>query len=200
MKNLNKESDTRAEVESEQLLQEILCRLSEQQIASLLIDLGWDSPAGISLRKRLEKQKQFRWMQDISDDFTIQDALRIELESNHNYRNEFFEELIRFVDRAQKTDAQVYNAIGMNRTLWYRLRDNKDARTSKRNVLKMAIVLQLDYWELYYLVNLAGYSFVPNYDVTDRVISFCVRHQIYDTMQIDALLNENREQTLFTEE
>ena len=66
-------------------------------------------------------------------------------------------------------------------------------------MLKMAIILHLDYWEMYYLLNLAGYSLMPAQDPTDKIVSYCIRSKIYDCKQIDELFFELGEEPLFSE-
>ena len=184
-----------------QLLIEVLSRLDERQILGLAEEMGRENPCGEALLQLLEEEAdRFPWTQKTLGTEELKKLLKQELEVTQGYRQEFYKELIYFVDRAQKTDAQVYNEIGMNRTLWYRLRDNKNARTNKRNVLKMAVILHLDYWEMYYLVNLAGYSLLPKDDLTDRTAAFCIRHGIYEKEKIDELLIEAGEKPLFSEE
>lgn len=185
-------------ITEKQLLLAVLSRLDERQLMGLVEEMGRDQPLGQALFQVLEEE--LCWTQKTLGMDELKALLKEELEVTQGYRREFYKELIYFVDRAQKTDAQVYNEIGMNRTLWYRLRDNKNARTNKRNVLKMAVILQLDYWELYYLVNLAGYSLLPRDDLTDRTVAFCVRHGIYEKGKVDELLVEAGEKALFSED
>jgi hypothetical protein len=130
----------------------------------------------------------------------LRKELKQELEEKNGQQHEFYQELTRFIDRMELTDSQVYNDIGMSRSLWYHIRDNKNAKTKKKNVLRMAVVLHVDYWEMYYLVNLAGYSLLPAEDVTDKIVISCIKNKIYDKMQIDDLLIENGEKPLFSEE
>ena len=112
---------------------------------------------------------------------------------------EFFAELLRFADRVGMTDSQIYNAIGLSRSLWYRMRDHKDARTKKTNVLKLAIVLRLSFWEAFYLVALAGYAFMPGLDDTDKTVAACLLNGVYDPDTIDGMLASNNLETLFSE-
>lgn len=185
-------------ITDKRLLVEVLSRLEERQLIGLLEEIGKEQPLGQALIKVLEEE--LCWTQEPLRMEELKVLLKEELEVTQGFRREFYKELIFFVDRAQKTDAQVYNEIGMNRTLWYRLRDNKNAKTNKRNVLKMAVILQLDYWEMYYLVNLAGYSLLPGEDRTDQTVAFCIRHRIYEKEKVDELLIEAGEKTLFSEE
>lgn len=179
------------------LLSEVLSMLGEWQIAEMMEKMGRDTELGEALCRIVEED--CLWEQDAPLSMEeLRKMLKEELDAAQGVQREFFKELIQFVDRAEKTDSQLYNEIGMNRTLWYRLRDNKNAKTSKGNVLKMAICLHLDYWEMYYLVNLSGYSLLPRDDNTDRVVSLCIRRKIYDKREIDELLVEAGEKPLFS--
>lgn len=180
------------------LLTEILLKLDDIQLSGLLDEIGRESECGKELLKVLEED--CGWRSDVPFSFKeAKEILKKELDMAKGHHREFYKELIHFIDREQKTDSQVYNAIGMNRSLWYHLRDNKNARTSKRNVIKMAIVLRLDYWEMYYLINLSGYSLLPGDDDMDRIVAFCIRRKIYDQKQVDELLWEAGVAPLFSE-
>lgn len=183
------------EITDRELLQTVLSALDEAQIAAVISAVGWDSPNGQRLREILSELR--KTIRKNNADGDVRTLLRDVMSDSSGFRSDFFSELLKFVDRAQKTDAQVYNEIGMNRALWYRLRDNKDARTSKRNVLKLAIVLHLDYWEAFYLISLAGFSFMTA--PSDYVVAFCLSQGIYDTFQVDELLEGNGQEALFSE-
>lgn len=186
------------EVTDKELLVQVLSRLDERQLIGIVEEIGMEQPLGQALVRILEEE--LHWSEKTLKLDQLKILLKEELETTQGTRREFYKELIYFVDRAGKTDAQVYNEIGMNRTLWYRLRDNRNAKTNKRNVLKMAVILQLDYWEMYYLVNLAGYSLLPKDDLTDRTVAFCIRHGIYEKGKVDELLIEAGEKPLFSED
>jgi predicted XRE-type DNA-binding protein len=175
------------------LLIAVLSALDETQINAALSFIGWDTPLGLRLREILSETRQNSARTNKFED--VQTLLQAELSQNANIRSEFFKELLKFVDRAQMNESQVYNEIGMNRALWYRLRDNKEARTSKQNVLKLVIVLKLDYWEAFYLISLAGFSFMTSQ--TDYVVAFCLSRNIYDPFQVDELLEENGQNAIF---
>ncbi len=176
-----------------QLLREIILQLEPNQVEQLLQAFA-DRPAlAGAFRQRLSQWRQ-------ADDLRpLEQVIREEMENSSGQTRQFYAELIRFVDRARMTDAQVYRQVGMDRKLWYRLRDQQKARTSKENVLKMCIVLHLDYWETYYLVNLSGYAFTPTaqIDRTDFGVGLCVSNGIYTPMRVDELLVELGEPPLF---
>jgi hypothetical protein len=191
---MERETDV-CEITDRELLQTVLSALDETQIAAVISAVGWDSPNGRRLKEMLSELRESIIKVNAGSD--VRALLQNMISEHSDSRGEFFSELLKFVDRAQKTDAQVYNEIGMNRALWYRLRDNKDARTSKRNVLKLAIVLHLDYWEAFYIISLAGFSFMTA--PSDYVVAFCLSQGIYDTFQVDELLEGNGQEALFSE-
>jgi len=114
-------------------------------------------------------------------------------------KEKFFCEIIKFVDRAGMKDSHVYKAIGMQKDLWYRMRNNEKARTKKENILKLVIVLRLSFWEAYYLIALAGYSFVPGIDETDGIIRDCLLNNIYNPVKVDEMLDDKGLPVLFSE-
>lgn len=190
----DRERNSRPDSLDRQLLLEILRRLDEGQIKGLLAALQAKPELEAALRKALS----LCWSGE--QPYRPQQALAESARQSSGQDRTFFQELIRFVDRAEMTDPEVYRAAGLNRTLWYRLRDKPDARTSKQNVLKIGLVLHLDYLELYYLLALGGHPFAPACSGTDLVIAVCLQKGIYDPLEVDSRLYKAGEPTLFSEE
>lgn len=177
-------------ISAEKLLEEIIFALDESQLYGLLTLLGFDTPAGITFAEKMAYYKQINHidLREIPSSIKLGDAQYSPL----------YSALIKFINRKGLKDSKVYNAVGINRTIWYRLRDNKTASTSKQNILKFALVLELDYWEAFYLISLAGFSFLPTIDKTDYVIMKCILEKTYDPETIDEMLRNAGESTLFS--
>ena len=191
---------TRQGLTDEQLLRGLLAKLSDQQMLGIITDIGPDDPVSIELQERMRTIKGEATTHTKKENTQSPRKNKGDAQTeNGTGKPGLFDAIIRFADRAHMTDPQVYNSAKMNRALWYRIRDNKDAKPRKRTVLKIALVLHLNYWELNYLVNLAGFSFLPRHDKTDSIITQCVMQNIYDADTIDELLHENGEETLFSE-
>jgi hypothetical protein len=183
-----------------ELLREMLVKLSDQQIMGIIMDLGVENPVSLKLQKRLRTLKEVTHKN--ANNSCFQDSNVNTGSAQMNINNEqpgLFDAIVQFADRAHMTDPEVYNSARMNRALWYRMRDNKDAKPRKRNILKIALVLRLNYWELNYLVNLGGFSFLPRHDKTDSIVAQCAWNNIYEPEAIDDLLYERGEETLFSE-
>ena len=177
-----------------QLLIKILSRMEEGQIIALQNELGADTPEGRALTDILKviSDTDGAEEENISADTAKETAVSKEAVT-------FYKVVTGFIDRAGKTESYVYNQNHMDRKLWYRLRDKPGAKTSKRNLLKMAIVLELNYWEMHYLVNLGGYPIMPALDPTDKVIAKHVRQRKYDKEAINKDLKEAGEEPLFVD-
>jgi len=175
-----------------QLLEGIIRHLDDTQVAMLLEELEEEPALKEAFKTRLERADQTR------EAISPEEILKEGIKSSGGQEKVFFTELLRFVDRANLKDSEVYGRVNMDRKLWYRLRDHEDARTSKKNVLKMCIILRLDYWETYYLMSLAGFAFRPYSDVdkTDYIIGLCVRSGEYDPERVEALLEKVGEEPL----
>ena len=166
------------------LLREVIRRLPKEQLDQLFAALQTDRELADAFHDRL-----LRW-RPAADGRTLEELLADAAARATGRKKRFYDELIRYVDRAKMTDSKVYGEAGMDRKLWYRLRDDDKARTSKPNGLKLCIVLHLDYWETYYFVNLSGYAFTPSpeIDKTDFGVCACICNGIYDPGRVDEIL------------
>lgn len=185
------QEDTEREV-SERLLEAMIGVLNDSQIVMLLESFEEEPELKETFKIYLDRYEAE------SDMENLENVLTEKIESCHGRKKKFFTELLYFVDRANLKDSQVYGKVNMDRKLWYRLRDHESAHTSKKNVLKMCIVLQLDYWETYYLMSLAGHAFRPfsNIDKTDYIVGLCVSSGMYDLERIEQLLEKVGEEPL----
>ena len=186
--------EKKGDMTDSEVLEGLIRCLSDQKILDILYSLHEEPDLEQAFKLRLKNRNKPLTQTEIQK--LIQEAA----EESEGQTRLFFSELLRFVDRKGMKDSKVYGDIHMDRKLWYRLRDHKGARTSKENVLKMCLILNLDYWETYYLVNLSGYSFTPYMEVnpTDFVVGVCVNQGEYDPEKVDELLVQIGEKPLFS--
>lgn len=194
-----------------EILRQILCTLSDPQIEELCLSFHPDTPLGDAFRQRLTLWRK-------ADGEKVQDLRAMILEvlgNDSSFTTFFYKELCKFMRRQgfnpddRKARARFYNAaeipqntfsVMMNKGL-----DASNSRTfgtahaRRENVLKMALVLKLNIFELKDLLCCAGMSFSPGTNPTDYVISKCVRNGEYDLHRVDELLYENGLPTLSKE-
>ncbi|MBQ9824190.1 MAG: macro domain-containing protein [Solobacterium sp.] len=118
----------------------------------------------------------------ISSEFSVEDVLRKKSET-------FQEKLLSLIDERGMSDPEVYKKANMDRKLFSKIRSNPDYVPKQRTVFALAVSLKLDYPETADLLARAGYAFSPA-NATDLIIEYCIRHEIFNIMDINAILFE----------
>ncbi len=101
----------------------------------------------------------------------------------------FQEMLLRFIDEREMTDTEVYKKANVDRKLFSKIRCNPDYHPSKKTALALAVALELNMDQTVDLLSRAELAFSPS-RVFDLIVRYCIEHQIYDIMEINALLFE----------
>jgi O-acetyl-ADP-ribose deacetylase (regulator of RNase III) len=101
----------------------------------------------------------------------------------------FQEKLLALIDERGLSDPEVYKKANMDRKLFSKIRSNPDYVPKKRTVFALAVSLKLDYQETADLLARAGYAFSPA-NASDLIIEYCIRHEIFNIMDINAILFE----------
>lgn len=198
-------------VNDTEILRRILCTLSDPQIEELCLSFPPETPLGDAFRQKL---KAWRRAEE-KEDRDLRTMILEVLGKDSSFTTFFYKELRKFMRRQgfnpddRKARARFYNAaeipqntfsVMMNKGL-----DASNNRTfgtahaSRENVLKMALVLKLNIFELKDLLCCAGMSFSPGTNPTDYVIAKCVRNGEFDLHRVDELLYENNLPTLSKE-
>lgn len=189
-----------------QLLEALVMNLSDQQIEALYQVMKPGTPLGDAFHARVD---EWRGSAEITDPELMRQRIMREIRSNSRFNKSFFAELDKLMQKKDMSDSALYNAIGISQPLWVNIRKKgiqdygkrvRDAHTKRENVLKMAIVLEADYFELYNLMCYGGFSFSPSTNIGDCVIASCVQAKVYDPFQIDEYLSAAGARTLFSEE
>lgn len=206
MANENSDISVVTGVTDTDLLKRILCILSDTQIDMLRQAMKAGTEEGDALRKRIQK---WRAEPTYTDPEKLRQDIMNEIRNNSKFDSSFFAELDSLMQQRGMEDAELYNAIGISQPLWSNIKKRglkdygtkmRNAHTKKENVLKMAIILHTDYFELYDLLCYGGFSFAPEVNATDHVVFACVRAGIYDPAVIDQYLVDAGEKALFSEE
>lgn len=107
--------------------------------------------------------------------------------------------LLRIIDEKGMADADVYNSVLIDRRLFFKIKNNINYHPSKKTAILFCIALQLNYKETKGLLGRAGYA-LSNSDMFDIVIKFCIKNNIFNTWEIDEILEYYGRDTLFSEE
>ena len=107
----------------------------------------------------------------------------------------FSETLLNMIDQKEMKDSDVYRRAGIDRRLFWKIRNDDTYQTSKRTVFALILSLRLSEEESEELLESAGYSFSRSQEY-DLIILFFVRNAVYDFELVNYALTEHRLQPL----
>lgn len=107
----------------------------------------------------------------------------------------FQDVLFDFIDERGMKDSEVYNACFVGRDTFSHIRKG-DKGVSKRTIRQLCFGLKLTYDEAVMLMESAGYAFSNN-NITDVIVAYYLKNNIYDIFDVNATLYENQAELLF---
>ena len=106
------------------------------------------------------------------------------------FHNEtFVEMLLRLIDEKGLSDSEVYKRANLDRKFFSKLRCDKHYKPKKKNVVALALALELDNSTSKKLIKKAGYILTGS-NMFDVVIRYCIENKIYNIIQVNTMLEE----------
>lgn len=161
-----------------ELLKNLLAKLSQKDLDNLLNSEGLNSEFGEALSAFLKEP-------DVSDLLNN----RFPLKSVPGVTSDTLKDAIsRFLNRLDMKESLLYRDF-MDKDHYYQIRDGKIKRPrSKKIFFRFAFILQLDYYETVYLLNLGGHIFSPSTSMYDYVIAHFICTKVYDFTKVNDAL------------
>jgi hypothetical protein len=104
--------------------------------------------------------------------------------------------LLRLIDEKSLTDAEVYKRANLDRKFFSKIRCNPYYKPKKKNVIALALALELDNKTSKTFIKKAGYI-LTGANKFDVVIRYCLENGIYDLYKVNLMLEGRGLDTLF---
>ena len=111
----------------------------------------------------------------------------------------FKETLLKFVDEKGITDVACYKGANVSRQTWHKIINDKYYNPKKNTAIALAISLKLNLEQTQALLETAGFVLSKS-SLFDVIIMFCIVKGIYDVFEIDSILFQYDQETLFSKE
>jgi hypothetical protein len=109
----------------------------------------------------------------------------------------FSELLFKFIDDRQLNEVELYQHVGVSKSVFSKIRTDDDYQPDKDTVFKFAIGLQLNLEDGIEFLASAGFNFKVS-SHRDLVIRHCLSLRKYGLMMVDDLLIQFNEKPLFS--
>lgn len=109
----------------------------------------------------------------------------------------FREVLFDFIYRKGVDEVECYKKANVSRQTWHKIVTDKHYVPKKTTIISLAIALQLNLKETQQMLSTMGYVLSKSI-LFDIIIMYCITKKIYDVYEIDAILFQYDQKTLFS--
>ena len=99
----------------------------------------------------------------------------------------FQRKLFEWIDSTGQTDPEVYKRADMDRKLFAKIRKDENYKPSRKTAIALALALRLSLKDAEDLLERAGFALSQS-TKTDLIIRYCFEHEIYDLVEVNAIL------------
>ena len=111
----------------------------------------------------------------------------------------FRDTILGFVEDKGMSDVDCYKRANVSRQTWHKIITDRNYTPKKNTAIALAISLQLNIDETQALLASAGFILSKS-SLFDVIIMFCIVKGIYDVFEIDSILFQYDQETLFSKE
>ena len=127
-----------------------------------------------------------------------EELLKQKLEQRlHEQHETFTQAMLRIIREKNLLEPEVYGRIFMDRKTFNKIRNNPGHHPQKKTAVQLAVALRLNLDQARDFIGRAGYAFTET-SMSDVILMFCFENEIYDTEEIDSILDQYGQSTLFS--
>lgn len=105
--------------------------------------------------------------------------------------------VIELLDKKGIDDVECYKRANVSRQTWHKIMSNDEYKPTKRTAVALAISMRLSLEETQSLLETAGFILSKS-SLFDVIIMFCISKEIYDVYDVDCILFQYDQETLFS--
>lgn len=105
--------------------------------------------------------------------------------------------LMKLIDEKGMDDVECYKKANVSRQTWYKILNDPNYKPNKKTIISFAIALELGIEDTQKLLATAGFILSKS-NKFDIIIMYCIVKKIYDVSEIDSILFQYDQETLFS--
>ena len=109
----------------------------------------------------------------------------------------FSVKLLQLIDQKGMDDVACYKKARVSRQTWYKILNEKGYKPNKKTVLSFAVALELTLSETQTLLESVGFV-LSRSSMFDVIVMYCLKNGIYSIPEIDAILYDHDQETLYS--
>lgn len=105
--------------------------------------------------------------------------------------------LLRLMDAKGMEEVACYKKANVSKQTWYKIMNDKHYKPNRKTVISFALALELTLPETQKLLASVGFTLSES-SLFDVIIRYCLENGIYDVLEIDSILFQYDQETLFS--
>ena len=105
--------------------------------------------------------------------------------------------LLHLIDAKGMDEVTCYKKANVSKQTWYKIMNDKHYKPNRKTVISFALALELTLSEAQKLLASVGFTLSES-SLFDVIIRYCMENGIYDVLEIDSILFQYDQETLFS--
>ncbi|MBE6984151.1 MAG: RNase III inhibitor [Ruminococcaceae bacterium] len=124
-------------------------------------------------------------------------AQRIPIDAYIKLDKSFAYKLFDLIQAKGISTVECYKKANVSKQTWHKIETDKNYKPNKKTAISFAMALELTLEETQMLLSSVGFV-LSNSSLFDVIIMYCIENRIYDVLEIDAILFQYDQETLYS--